>query len=248
MPEIQEPLPKYQQVAAAIRTQILRGELRPGDEVPSERVLAEEWGISRPTATRALASLRVEGLVEARQGSGTFVREAPRLGRRARDRYERAREIGRVYTSGERAEILSAEIVAAPERVCAALALEVGDEAIRRQRLIRDATRAIEVSTSWFEAALLDRAPRLVQQRRIREGTLAYVERVTGRRGRRGRDRISARSVTRDEARLLGLPNLSAVLVIEHTAYDRAGRPMEFAEAVYPPDRWIYEDEYDIGL
>jgi len=90
-PEIQQVLPKYVQVADHIRDLILRGELRPGDEIPSERRIVEEWRVSRPTATRALAALRAEGLVEARQGSGTFVREQPTLTRRARDRYARGR-------------------------------------------------------------------------------------------------------------------------------------------------------------
>lgn len=75
-PEIEQVLPKYLQVADHIRGQIVRGELAPGDEVPSEREIAEQWNVSRPTATRALAALRAEGLVEARQGSGTFVRRA----------------------------------------------------------------------------------------------------------------------------------------------------------------------------
>ena len=85
MPELQEVLPKYLQVANHYRDQIVSGALPPGVEIPSERQLAAEWGISRPTATRALAALRNQGLVEARQGSGTFVREQTQLYRRARD-------------------------------------------------------------------------------------------------------------------------------------------------------------------
>jgi GntR family transcriptional regulator len=65
-PEIQQALPKFLQIANHIRGQIARGELRPGDEVPSERQIAEEWRVSRPTATRALSALRAEELVEAR--------------------------------------------------------------------------------------------------------------------------------------------------------------------------------------
>jgi GntR family transcriptional regulator len=62
------------QIARFIRDQVICGELKPGDEVPSEREIAEVWEVSRPTATRALAALRAEGLVESRRGSGTFVR------------------------------------------------------------------------------------------------------------------------------------------------------------------------------
>ena len=74
MPEIQKVLPKYLQIASHIRDQIVRGDLRPGDEVPSERELAAAWTVARPTAAKALESLRVQGFVESRQGSGTYVR------------------------------------------------------------------------------------------------------------------------------------------------------------------------------
>lgn len=50
MPQIEEAQPKYLQIAHYIRDQILRGDLRPGDEVPSERQLAADWKVSRPTA------------------------------------------------------------------------------------------------------------------------------------------------------------------------------------------------------
>ena len=68
MPQIEEAQPKYLQIAHYIRDQILRGDLRPGDEVPSERQLAADWKVSRPTAARSLEALSHQGLVEKRQG------------------------------------------------------------------------------------------------------------------------------------------------------------------------------------
>lgn len=245
-PEIQQALPKYVQIADQIRGLILRGELRPGDEIPSERRIVEEWRVSRPTATRALGALRAEGLVEARQGSGTFVRARPTLARRARDRYARARATGQIYTSDERSEILKAEIVDAPEEVASALGIAPGARAIRRQRLVRSSSGPVELSSSWFPQSLAERAPRLLERSRLREGSVAYVERMTGRRARLGRDRISARLAMPEEAGALGLDSPAAVLVVHHTAFDAAGDPLEFAEAVFPPGRWSFGDEYAI--
>jgi DNA-binding GntR family transcriptional regulator len=248
-PELQQVLPKYVQVADYIRDLILRGELRPGDEIPSERRIVDEWGISRPTATRALAALRAEGLVEARQGSGTFVREQPRMARRARDRYVRGRATGQIYTAGERSEITDAGLLAASEEVATALGITVGAEAVRRRRVVFDETGPVEVSSSWFAESLGRRAPKLLERARIREGTIGYIERMTGRRARTGRDRISARLATREEASALDLggDGPAAVLVVHHTAFDAAGEPIEFAEAVFPPGRWSFEDEYPIS-
>jgi GntR family transcriptional regulator len=109
----------------------------------------EEWSVSRPTATRALSALRAEELVEARQGAGTFVREQPRLHRRARDRYERARSTGKVYVPGEHAEITHAEAAPAPEAVAVASEVATGTRVIRRRRIVVDDSGPTEVSISW---------------------------------------------------------------------------------------------------
>src|SRR6266487_1473106 len=65
---------KYQQLADQLRGAIQSGELRPGDALPTEMQLAERYRVSRPTVRAALAVLRAEGLVDARQGSGAYVR------------------------------------------------------------------------------------------------------------------------------------------------------------------------------
>ena len=55
---------------------ILRGGFAPGDRLPSERLLAEQMSVSRPTLREALHRLEARGLVHSRQGGGTFVRDA----------------------------------------------------------------------------------------------------------------------------------------------------------------------------
>jgi DNA-binding transcriptional regulator YhcF (GntR family) len=60
-------------IAADIRLRIASGALRPGDRVPSTREITREWGVAMATATRALASLREDGVVSTRRGVGTVV-------------------------------------------------------------------------------------------------------------------------------------------------------------------------------
>jgi DNA-binding GntR family transcriptional regulator len=247
-PRIEEALPKYVQIANYLRTQILQGELKPGDEIPSERQLVEDWQVSRPTATRALSALRVEGLVEARQGSGTFVRAQPKLYPRARDRYAQSRATVGMHAPGEQPRITSAGLEAAPEHVAAGLGIDPELLAIRRQRVVFDGDIPVEMSTSWFTQDLAASAPRLLQHSPIREGTLAYVEQATGRRGRSAKDRVSARLATPEEAEALQLGNgPAAVLLVHHVTYDTTGEPIEFIEATYPPGQWAFEDDYPIG-
>ncbi len=59
----------------ALQEQLLNGDLRPGDKLPSERTLASTYHISRPLVREALQSLKSQGLIESRHGGGTFVSE-----------------------------------------------------------------------------------------------------------------------------------------------------------------------------
>jgi GntR family hexuronate regulon transcriptional repressor len=67
----------YQQIARAIGVAIVDGRYAPGERLPSERELADEFGVSRPTIRDAMIALEFQGLVEARPGSGVYVAAAP---------------------------------------------------------------------------------------------------------------------------------------------------------------------------
>jgi DNA-binding GntR family transcriptional regulator len=247
MPELQDALPKYVQVANYYRDLIATGVLSAGDEIPSERQLAADWGISRPTATRALGALRTQGLVESRQGLGTYVRERVQLHGRARDRYLRSRESGRMHTAGERAEVVAAGTATLPDWVAEALGVPRGEQGIRRHRVTFTDDSPSEVSTSWFPLAMAEGAPDLLRPEKIRAGTLAYVERTTGRTAASAHDEVSARLATAVERQELELPGaVAAVLVVQHVVFDADDRPLECVEAVFPPDRRVFEQQYSV--
>lgn len=65
--------PQYAIIKQHLRQRIERGELKPGDRVPSENQLLAEFGVSRMTARRALLELAETGLLLRSQGLGTFV-------------------------------------------------------------------------------------------------------------------------------------------------------------------------------
>ncbi|MER6713271.1 GntR family transcriptional regulator [Streptomyces sp. NPDC006386] len=70
-----DPRPASQQVADAIRAEILSGALEPGAKVPSVRDLAKRYSVAAMTAQNAVEILRKEGLVYTSPGRGSFVRE-----------------------------------------------------------------------------------------------------------------------------------------------------------------------------
>ncbi|MBB4186277.1 FadR/GntR family transcriptional regulator [Sinorhizobium terangae] len=68
-----------ERVASAIRQQVLKGEIPPGEKLPTESRMREVFGVSRTVIREAIATLAADGLVEARQGAGVFVKEHPTL-------------------------------------------------------------------------------------------------------------------------------------------------------------------------
>jgi GntR family transcriptional repressor for pyruvate dehydrogenase complex len=63
----------YEQIVKQVEESILRGQLKPGDQLPAERDLAQSFGVSRTAVREAVKTLREKGLVEAFSGRGTFV-------------------------------------------------------------------------------------------------------------------------------------------------------------------------------
>jgi GntR family histidine utilization transcriptional repressor len=108
----QIPLPAYEQVKAFVKAQINQGVWRPGDAVPSEAALQQQFGVSRMTVNRAVKELAVEGVVTRVQGSGTVVAQLHRISSTlaVRDIHEEIVERGHAHSTtilqvvGERAD------------------------------------------------------------------------------------------------------------------------------------------------
>lgn len=103
----------YEQIVEQIEERILSGELRDGDQLPTERELAEQFEVSRTAVREAINALVQRGLVEAHPGRGTFVRydtsEAVRHSLGLMTRMERT---GGLANLVEIREILEPEIAA----------------------------------------------------------------------------------------------------------------------------------------
>jgi GntR family transcriptional regulator len=159
----------------------------------------------------------------------------------------RSRQTGQIYALGESAEILEVGRSPLPDWVLQAHRLASGHQGVGRRRLTLENDEPVEVSTSWFIDDVVRAAPQLLDRTRIREGTVAYIERSTGRSASYARDQLSARLATARERRELKLASKqAAVLVVHHTVFDADEAAIECVEAVYPPDRWTFHQEYRI--
>ncbi len=65
----------YEQIVEQIQRRIMDGDLKPGDQLPSERELGKQFGVSRTSIREAIRVLTLMGLVEVNHGRGTFITE-----------------------------------------------------------------------------------------------------------------------------------------------------------------------------
>ncbi|MBN8475021.1 FadR/GntR family transcriptional regulator [Sulfuritalea sp.] len=75
---IARPLRLSEEVSGELKRRISRGEIKPGDRLPTEKALGEAFGVSRAVVREAIARLKADGLIETRQGSGAFAVAAPK--------------------------------------------------------------------------------------------------------------------------------------------------------------------------
>lgn len=103
----------YEQIVQQVEESIHKGALKPGDQLPPERELAEQFGVSRTAVREAVKALREKGLVEAYPGRGTFITDGTSYS--IRQSLDRVMKIGQTEGSAylaEVREILEPEIAA----------------------------------------------------------------------------------------------------------------------------------------
>ena len=87
-------VPFYRQIIEQVKFAIARGDLQPGDRLPTVRQLAVDLSVNPNTVVRAYRELEIEGVIDTQQGSGTFVSDR----RPDIDRLERQRMLDQILT------------------------------------------------------------------------------------------------------------------------------------------------------
>ncbi|WP_021598660.1 MULTISPECIES: GntR family transcriptional regulator [Actinomadura] len=205
-----------------------------GDALPSERRLAEELGVSRPTLRQAIDGLVADGLLDRRHGSGTYVAE-PRIAVSLTMTSFTEDMLRRGMKPGGR--VLSFRTEPAGARIGRRLALSPAEEVftIRRLRLADGATMAIE--TLYLPRALI---PGL--RRHDLEGRSFYeLLRGHGVVIASGTETIEPTVTTAEEAAELDVPVHTPAFLFERVTRDEGGRPLEYVRSVYRGDRYRLE-------
>jgi GntR family transcriptional regulator len=193
----------------------LSHELEARDRLPSERALAQQLGVSRPTMRRALDELAAEGRLQRVQGSGTFATQPPIRAREPSARLLAAREALAGASRSWRLGVSPHEPVWHVERL----------------RLADDVPLCVE-SIAIVKAL----APALLDH--LLEASLSdvlaghYGIDVVG-----AEQSISATVLEAPTAALLDVPPLSPALLVERVSWDQHGRRIELTQSLIRGDR-----------
>ena len=228
--------PRYQQLQRHIVSSIQSGKLAAGDQLPPERDLAELAGISRVTVRKAVAQLVADGLIEQRQGAGSFVRSAaPKLEQSLSALVSFTENMlarGMVSTS----QVLSAGLFAPNPDEMVTLGLSPHDKVARVIRL----RSANGIPMALEQSAL----PRDILPDPTKVQTSLYaILRKSGQAPTRAIQRVTALNLSASEADQFQLAEGTAVLKIVRTAYLTSGRPMEFTSGLYRSDIYDFVSE-----
>ena len=231
-------VPLYHQVYETLRGGILRGDWEPGALLPAEPELVSQYKVSRITIRQALDLLAGEGLIVRQRGRGTFV-AAPSLEQAmvrivnfTRDMEQRGLRAG--------TEVLSADLIPAPQHIAQKLDVPVGEELVYLERLrLADSTPlAIE------ESHLVHRyCPGLLKENFQNRSLREHLDKRYGLRWSRARQVIRAIQAAPEIARHLEVPTGDPLLHIERVSYSQQNVPVEFLRVYYRGDRYSLYNE-----
>jgi GntR family transcriptional regulator len=214
----------------------LVGGLTPGDPLPSERALADRYGIARGTVRAEVDRLAAEGVIERVHGRGTFVAE-PRF--EQAERYSSFTEDMRARGLEPGSAVLRQEVVPAPAEAAAALDLEPEDPVVLVERLRTADGRPMAIEEVWLPAA---RFAALAETDLATGSLIEALDTGWGVRIAAGRQRVVAVVVDAVQARLLGVAAGSPALRFT-TVADDGTQPVYRATSLFRSDR--YEIELD---
>lgn len=225
---------RTEQLAEHYRQLIREGELRPGERVPSSRALAEEHGISEPTARSVLSTLRVGGYTITTQ-RGSYVASHPPGVDSPQDRLRRSVRVGTTTADTETQHATAADLVVAPTYIAEIYDLEPGDQVVRREYVIQTADTVTALHVDWYPATFAVHVPALLSTAERTGGELlAAIEQATDRKVTHGRDAVRGRDADEREARMLGIPVGAAILAGAHSWSDDTGL-LVYGEWCIPP-------------
>jgi GntR family transcriptional regulator len=241
--------PQHELLANYLRDGILNGDYPPSSNLPSTRVLKEQFGVAPQTIKNANDVLAEEGLVTSRRGKGIVVRPH-RQRTMIPAAYKEPAESGAAYSWINEAEkqglqaasaLIEVGEVKPPADVRDALGLDEEGLAVLRAQLLSLDGEPAELVKSYYPIELA-RGTALAVKRKIKGGSPRLLADM-GYPPVRCVDRVASRLPTPEQAKALGAPTKLPILRTFRVAYSTDGRIIEVT--VMAKAGHLYELQYE---
>ncbi|WP_422777568.1 GntR family transcriptional regulator [Pseudomonas mediterranea] len=222
----------YEQIAHRLLEEIQRGDYEPSGKLPSEAQLGERFGVSRVTVRLAVGKLSDDGVVERKQGKGTFV--AAKQVRHGLDALRSFHEALLLQGLQPTMQVISHALQAVPEAL-RGLFENTGD-CLLLERLHSVDGEPIALGRSHLPAELAEVAWTEVEHQPI----YSILESITGLPVIRADLAIRAQEADKKLADALQIKRGAALLVMERTSYFADGRCCDRTTFYIRPERYAF--------
>lgn len=233
---IHKSQPLYAQIKQILQHRIEERDYLPGDLIPSEFKLTEEFGVSRITIRQALSQLESEGLVERIQGKGTRVAYPHKI----------EEHLNKIHTFSEEMEKHGMEVgtkyshiewIRADETLANIFKCEAGEYLYKLSRVCTGDSIPLVYSISYFSN--IQKMP--LDDREYNKNIYDVLSNFVCERPLRSEESFSAVNATKDIADLLGVDKGAAVLARKRKVIDNRNRTLVYVQAYYPGERYLYK-------
>jgi GntR family transcriptional regulator len=233
------PIPMYHQLKELVLEKIESGEWSPGHKLPTEAELSYEYGVSRITVRHAMQLLQNQGLLERKQGRGTFVAQ-PKVAHDLTAMYRdglTVKEMGRQ----PQLQLVGLELKKPAASVAAKLNLPVSDKVYEMKRLLLGDNEPLMLIASWLPAARFPDFP----DHELDSRTMGSVMREYGIMEAFQHKEVEVTLLDEEEAALLQTTPGAPALLLTYVNYLPNGEPIEFRRTHVRGDRCKYYIDVD---
>jgi len=240
---VSSALHKYRRIADGLAAEISSGRFKVGDQIPSERVIAESFGTSRMTARQAIRHLAERGIVEARVGQGTFVGASV-------IQQQLVTLTGFTEEMKKQGRMAGSLVVEATQRlpepaVAKALGLSVGCTVWRIARIRLADNEPVAMETTEVTAEL---TPGLLEQANFACTSLySTLQTHYGIRPATAEQTLAATLAESSVAVPLNISVGAPVLSLTRLTSDADGRAFEYVRSVYRGDAFVMKAFLNVG-
>ena len=236
-----DPVPLYQQLKNHLNKMILDGRLVPGQRLPSEKELQDQFGISRITVRQALQELTSEEKIVRVPGKGTFVLEPKVEPLTALTSFSENMRAQGLEPSYRHAHV---ELITPPAKVGTVLGLGEAEKAVHIHRLMLADGIPMAIQDEFLPHSVYRCNPRLFTPEVLNVTSLYnLLERELDAPLVRAEEYVDASKASPDEAKLLEINAGDLVLVITRIAFTQDDTPLEYVKLIFRADCYRYRVE-----